>query len=517
MTQHGLERDFQHMGLHDHYEARHQSPILVHKLGTAAPTPYRPGVSGYRGFRDQESDFPPPPPQGGFGDSFPPPPSDPTKENIYHEIRDELPPPPPQISRGLDYGGHDAMHARTSAGFPSSTSYTSTFENRAEMSMPSGGGYERVIKQATYSVQSSDSSGRSSPYSNQYANLPSIQSSYNSMPSQQTYPYSSKPGNYGYSQQMSPHSHLDNHTDSAYQPHSPHLDNRASSAYTQSSSRLLGEDLGSRNYSSRGPMSEYTANYASPLSRSERPVPGPQVPVVTGSKQSSSPKSDKEAEVDALTNLLMQNMESTSDPDFFGMCSKCGKKVLGETNGCTAMDQIFHISCFVCVSCGTMLRGKSFYAMETKPYCESCYMNTLEKCSVCSKPVTDRLLRATGKPYHPACFVCVVCGKSLDGIPFTVDATNQIHCIEDFHKKFAPRCCVCQRPIMPEKGQEETVRVVAMDRSFHVQCYRCEDCGLLLSSEAEGRGCYPLDDHILCKNCNAKRIQALTTKMATEL
>lgn len=39
----------------------------------------------------------------------------------------------------------------------------------------------------------------------------------------------------------------------------------------------------------------------------------------------------------------------------------------------------------------------------------------------------------------------------------------------------------------------------------------------MLSSEAEGRGCYPLDDHVLCKSCNAKRVQALTSHMTTEL
>ena len=120
----------------------------------------------------------------------------------------------------------------------------------------------------------------------------------------------------------------------------------------------------------------------------------------------------------------------------------------------------------------------------------------------------------TGKPYHPACFTCVVCTKSLDGIPFTVDASNQIHCIQDFHRRFAPRCSVCRQPIMPTKGQEETVRVVALDRSFHVDCYRCVDCNLLLSSEEEGRGCYPLDNDVLCKGCNTRRIQALTSRIS---
>lgn len=107
---------------------------------------------------------------------------------------------------------------------------------------------------------------------------------------------------------------------------------------------------------------------------------------------------------------------------------------------------------------------------------------------------------------------------------------------------------------MPEPGQEETVRIVALDRSFHIGCYKCEvgglgkgirvfgvwgaehegegtqgsgpdgellllseqECGLLLSSEGECQGCYPLDGHILCKACSAWRIQELSATVTTD-
>ncbi|CAG9815092.1 unnamed protein product [Phaedon cochleariae] len=233
---------------------------------------------------------------------------------------------------------------------------------------------------------------------------------------------------------------------------------------------------------------------------------------------------DKEREVDSLTDMLVRGMDGGAggagegdQEDVYGVCVKCGEKIIGENSGCTAMDQLYHTKCFTCHHCAINLQGKPFYALDGNPYCEEDYLNTLEKCCVCQNPILDRILRATGKPYHPKCFCCVVCGKSLDGIPFTVDATNRVHCIEDFHKIFAPRCWVCKQPIMPEPGEEETVRVVALDHSFHIQCYKCEDCGLVLSSEAEGRGCYPLDGHVLCKSCNAKRVQALTSHMTTEL
>ncbi|XP_076871219.1 lipoma-preferred partner isoform X2 [Brachyhypopomus gauderio] len=228
------------------------------------------------------------------------------------------------------------------------------------------------------------------------------------------------------------------------------------------------------------------------------------------------PTARPDEELDRLTKKMLYDMNHPPTEEYFGRCASCGDNVVGEGTGCTAMDQVFHVDCFICTTCSCKLRGKPFYAVDKKAYCEPCYINTLETCNICSKPIMERILRATGKAYHPHCFTCVVCQRSLDGIPFTVDASNHIHCIEDFHKKFAPRCSVCQGPIMPAPGQEETVRIVALDRDFHVQCYRCEDCGGLLS-EGGNQGCYPLDGHILCKNCNTSRIQALTAKATTDL
>ncbi|XP_044525444.1 lipoma-preferred partner [Gracilinanus agilis] len=243
-----------------------------------------------------------------------------------------------------------------------------------------------------------------------------------------------------------------------------------------------------------------------------QPKGGHPGPAGAASGQSFRP----EDELEHLTKKMLYDMENPPSDEYFGRCARCGENVVGEGTGCTAMDQVFHVDCFTCIVCSTKLRGQPFYAVEKKAYCEPCYINTLEQCNVCAKPIMERILRATGKAYHPHCFTCVMCRRSLDGIPFTVDAGGHIHCIEDFHKKFAPRCSVCKEPIMPAPGQEETVRIVALDRDFHVQCYRCEDCGGLLS-EGDNQGCYPLDGHILCKTCNSARIRVLTAKASTDL
>lgn len=48
------------------------------------------------------------------------------------------------------------------------------------------------------------------------------------------------------------------------------------------------------------------------------------------------------------------------------------------------------------------------------------------------------------------------------------------------------------------------------------QCSSPQECGLLLSSEGECQGCYPLDGHILCRACSAWRIQELSATVTTD-
>ncbi|CAF3944203.1 unnamed protein product [Rotaria sp. Silwood1] len=156
---------------------------------------------------------------------------------------------------------------------------------------------------------------------------------------------------------------------------------------------------------------------------------------------------------DHLTKLLMKSM-----------CARWNDGMVGEENGLVAMDRMYYVLHVLCVV------------------------------------VVYVILRATGKPYHAECFCCIVCHKSLDGVPFTIDAIMKVRCIDCFHQKFAPRCYVCHRPILPMNSQEETIHIVALDRSYHVDCYRCENCKVQFTNE---EGCYLIDDHILCIHCNS--------------
>lgn len=98
-----------------------------------------------------------------------------------------------------------------------------------------------------------------------------------------------------------------------------------------------------------------------------------------------------EDQVDLLKDLLIKNLNAPASADFYGYCMRCNEKIIGAENGLKAMENVFHVACFNCYSCGTSLNGRHFYAMDENSYCEMCYIRLLEKCSICFKPITERV------------------------------------------------------------------------------------------------------------------------------
>jgi LIM domain-containing protein len=191
-------------------------------------------------------------------------------------------------------------------------------------------------------------------------------------------------------------------------------------------------------------------------------------------------------------------------------CHGCSTEILKADEACQASGNIYHTNCFMCCSCGRTLKSKAYYCINGRIYCEEDYkcdgfQDTAIHCKICDHIVQDTILEAQGHYYHPGCFKCSQCNECLANLPFT-ERDDKIYCLKDYYELYAPTCFGCGEAILPVEDSDQTVKVVAMDKDFHVDCYHCEACGMQLTDEPEKR-CYPLDDHLLCQHCHLQWIK----------
>lgn len=186
------------------------------------------------------------------------------------------------------------------------------------------------------------------------------------------------------------------------------------------------------------------------------------------------------------------------------ICAFCHKAVGPREPTVEAMRKQYHADCFTCRTCHRLLAGQRYYQKDGRPTCDACYQATLEKCAKCRGLITERIVRALGKGYHPGCFSCAACGRAIGAESFAVDERDEVYCVADFYRKYAAVCSACEHPIVPGEDKD-TYKIECLGRSFHESCYRCESCRTPLSPEPTENGCYPLGDHLLCKSCHVRR------------
>ncbi|NXB54097.1 FBLI1 protein, partial [Leucopsar rothschildi] len=185
------------------------------------------------------------------------------------------------------------------------------------------------------------------------------------------------------------------------------------------------------------------------------------------------------------------------------ICAFCHKALGPQELTVEAMRKQYHPDCFTCRTCHRLLAGQRYFQRDGCPTCDTCFQATLEKCAKCQELITEHIVRALGKGYHPSCFSCAACGRAIGTESFAVDEHGDVYCVPDFYRKYAPMCSACEHPIVPHED-EDTYKIECLGRSFHENCYRCESCRMPLSPELTENGCYPLDDHLLCKSCHIR-------------
>ncbi|XP_065770529.1 actin-binding LIM protein 2 isoform X8 [Muntiacus reevesi] len=168
------------------------------------------------------------------------------------------------------------------------------------------------------------------------------------------------------------------------------------------------------------------------------------------------------------------------------LCNTCGNVCRGEV--LRVQNKYFHIQCFICKACGCDLAEGGFFVRQGEYICTQDYQRLYgTRCFSCDRFIEGEVVSALGKTYHPDCFVCAVCRS-----PFPPGD----------RVTFNGKECVCQKCSLPKSAGSSVPlcqglwscggcgveikngqSLVALDKHWHLGCFKCKTCGKQLNAE----------------------------------
>uniref|UniRef100_A0A673B9G1 Actin-binding LIM protein 2 n=1 Tax=Sphaeramia orbicularis TaxID=375764 RepID=A0A673B9G1_9TELE len=191
-------------------------------------------------------------------------------------------------------------------------------------------------------------------------------------------------------------------------------------------------------------------------------------------------------------------------------CQNCGKPCKGEA--LRVQNKHFHIKCFVCKVCGCELAQGGFFVRQGEYICTLDYQRLYgTRCFSCQDFIEGEVVSALGKTYHPRCFVCASCKQPFpagDRVTFNGKECICQKCTQPLPANSpAPiqavhNCCGCGKEFKNEQS------LVALDKHWHLGCFKCKVCNKVLNAEYISKDGIPyceMDYHamfgIQCESC----------------
>eukprot|EP00026_Physarum_polycephalum_P000688 Phypoly_transcript_00689.p1 GENE.Phypoly_transcript_00689~~Phypoly_transcript_00689.p1 ORF type:complete len:777 (+),score=156.88 Phypoly_transcript_00689:1801-4131(+) len=169
---------------------------------------------------------------------------------------------------------------------------------------------------------------------------------------------------------------------------------------------------------------------STPSQPTSRPIPSL---VPTGPKISSHPipiLTKSKSVPDSRKSIVMDEPPSHK-------CTRCKKPFASPSDPpdtpyriVSTNDAYYHPACFMCAHCGKTIET-AYVTRDQNSYHRDCAASIAHTCSVCNKPILSQYLEFMGKIIHKECFTCVSCKEPLAKIGSKyVELDGNSYCLE---------------------------------------------------------------------------------------